>query len=117
MKLIVAGSRGFSDYDLLCDRLDYYLRDVSEPVEIVSGTAAGADRLGERYARERGYGLKLFPADWERYGKSAGYMRNIEMAKYGTHCVCFWDGVSPGTKLMVQACRDYGVKIRVVSVG
>lgn len=115
MKLIVAGSRGFSDYSLLKSKLDYYLKNVTEQIEIVSGTAKGADTLGERYAKEKGYQIKQFPADWS-LGKKAGYLRNVEMAQYATHCICFWDGQSSGTKLMIELCKLKGIVLRIVLI-
>jgi hypothetical protein len=93
-KLIVAGSRSFNDYQLLKTKLDFYLSNLQH-VEIVSGTARGADQLGERYAREKGFSIKRFPADWS-LGKVAGYLRNKEMAEYANGLVAFWDGKSRG---------------------
>ena len=52
--------------------------------------------------REKGYKIKEFPAKWGQYGKRAGYLRNEEMANYATHCICFWDGESKGTKHMID---------------
>ena len=86
---------------------------LNEGVEIVSGGARGADKLGERYAAERGYGLKIFPADWNRYGKRAGYLRNEQMAQYADVCICFWDGESRGTKHMIDLSNRCGLKVIV----
>lgn len=116
-KVIVAGSRNFYDYTLLCQRLDKILSNVKEEIEIVSGTADGADQLGERYAAERGYKLKRFPANWAKHGYSAGPIRNEEMAKYAAPdggCVIFWDGVSRGSKNMKATAERYKLKLRVV---
>lgn len=107
-RIVVAGGRDFSDYQLLEKTLDQYLENCFlSDVVIVSGGARGADRLGERYARKNGIDLKLFPADWDKYGKSAGYIRNEEMAKYGTHVVLFWNGESRGTKHMYDLAKKY----------
>ena len=73
IKVIIAGGRNFKDYELLKEKCDFYLQEHSE-IEIVSGAANGTDKLGERYAAERGYPTKLFPADWDRIGKSAGML-------------------------------------------
>lgn len=73
--------------------------------EVVSGTAAGADRMGERFARLHGLPIARFPADWERYGKKAGMLRNKEMANYSDGVICVWDGISPGTKGMIDYCK------------
>lgn len=116
IKLIVAGSRTFADYSLLEQKLDFYLQAylLSGDVEIVSGKARGADTLGERYARERSLSLKQFPADWERFGRAAGYRRNEMMVRYATHCICFWDGISKGTAHAISLAKRQGLVLRVV---
>lgn len=81
-KVVVAGGRDFNDYNLLKNTLDHLLQNKLPDVEIVSGAARGADSLGEKYAHEKNLSLHRKPADWDRYGKSAGYRRNAEMAKY-----------------------------------
>lgn len=112
--LIVAGSRNFNNYEYLKASLDYLLYDLAKekyPITIISGTAKGADTLGERYAKERGYGIIRMPANWEEFGKRAGYIRNAEMANkvkeegFGG-CACFWDGKSPGTNWMIKLCEE-----------
>jgi len=115
MRLIVAGGREFNDYELLKEKLDNLLINNTDDVEIVSGKARGADSLGEKYAKEKGYTVKEFPAKWNEYGKRAGYLRNEEMALYATHCVCFWDGESKGTKHMIDLAKKSNLNLRVVS--
>lgn len=114
IKLIVAGGRNFDNYSLLSNKLDKILEKTYEDIEIVSGKAKGADSLGERYAKDRGLKVAEFPADWNRYGKSAGYRRNSEMADYATHCVCFWDGISRGTEHMINLAKNKNLKLRVI---
>lgn len=113
VKIIVAGSRSFSDYELLKEKLDELIRG-RKNTEIVSGTAKGADLLGEKYARERGFEIKRFPADWDKFGKKAGYLRNEQMAKYANACVCFWDGNSRGTKSMIDLAEKHNLKTFVI---
>ncbi|MBW4622355.1 MAG: DUF2493 domain-containing protein [Cyanosarcina radialis HA8281-LM2] len=113
LRVIVAGSRSFADYGLLSERLDFYLHRHSA-VEVVSGGARGADRLGERYALSRGFPVRRFPAEWERFGRSAGFRRNRAMAVYATHAVLFWDGSSPGTGHMWRLAQSFGLVVRVV---
>jgi hypothetical protein len=113
MKIIIAGGRTFNDYALLCQNCNKTLSLQTE-IEIVSGTANGADKLGEQYANENGYPIKKFPADWGKYGKSAGYKRNEEMAKYADALIAFWDGKSKGTKHMIDLANRYGLKTKVV---
>ena len=112
-KVVLAGGRDFNDYDLLKLKLDFLLQNKTD-VEIVSGAARGADSLGERYAKEKGYSIHTKPADWDNYGKSAGYRRNAEMAQYGDALVAFWDGKSKGTKHMIDLAEKHGLLIKVV---
>lgn len=114
-KVIIAGSRGFNRFQLLCDRLDFLLSNKNkDEIEIVCGCAAGADRLGEKYAKLRGYKISYFPVDWDSYGNSAGYRRNKQMAEYADACVCFWDGFSRGTKHMIDLAKQYKLKLKVI---
>jgi hypothetical protein len=113
VKIIIAGGRSFDDYDLLCRKADVYLSRQDE-VEIVSGTAKGADKLGEKYATERGYPIKRFPADWGTHGNKAGYLRNEDMAIYADTLIAFWDEQSKGTKHMIDIAELHGLKIRIV---
>ena len=112
-KVIIAGTRSFDDYELLKAKMDRLLSQQRD-VEIVSGTARGADQLGERYAVERGLPIKQFPADWNTYGKSAGYRRNAEMAEYADAAVVFWDGKSRGSKHMIDLAKRKGIAVRVI---
>ena len=68
-RVIIAGSRKFSDYDLLERTMDKALSTVQDDITVVCGKAKGSDTLGEQYAKEHGYEVQYFPADWNRYGK------------------------------------------------
>ncbi len=113
MKVIIAGSRNFNDYNSLKNKLDIILKNQKE-VTIVSGTARGADRLGERYAEENHHKLEKYPAMWDIYGKKAGYIRNEEMAKFSDACVVFWDGKSKGTKHMIDIAKNFKLNLRII---
>jgi len=114
MKVIIAGGRDFKDYNRLKEVCDKILSNQND-IEIVSGTAGGADTLGERYAQEKGYEVKKFPAKWDEYGKKAGYLRNQEMGDYADGLIAFWDGQSKGTKHMIDIANKKGLKVRVIS--
>ena len=114
-KIIVAGSRGFEDRALLFSKMDSLLKNIAaQGITIISGTAAGADRLGEQYAHERGYALTKMPAQWDKFGKSAGYKRNEQMAAVADCAVIFWDGESRGSGHMIDIMRKVGKPYRVV---
>lgn len=118
-KVIIAGGREFNDYPLLKAKVDASLNTKSKThkIVIVSGKARGADSLGERYAAERGYEVSAHPADWDAYGKSAGYRRNAEMAQEADALIAFWDGKSRGTKHMIDLAEKHGLVIRKVIYG
>lgn len=116
-KVIIAGTRDFADYELLKKKCDVILqrrRDDSNII-VVSGTARGADRLGERYARERGYQIERYPADWDRDGNSAGPIRNAKMADNAHALIAFWDSRSRGTLNMIENARSKGLAVRVIN--
>lgn len=110
-KWIVAGSRTFQNYPLLCKELDKIKEQIDE---IVCGEARGADTLGRTYAYDNNILIKSYPADWERYGKSAGFVRNEEMAAYADKAIIFWDGKSVGSKDMIDKMEKLGKEVRVV---
>lgn len=117
-KLIIAGGRDFENFKLMERKLNVILKNYNkEEIEIVSGMAKGADELGILYAKKYGIKVKEFPADWNQYGRSAGYIRNKEMAKYADACICFWNGISKGTKNMIEIARDKNLSLRIVNYG
>lgn len=114
-KVIIAGCRDFTDYELLKEQCDFYLQNQKkESIVIVSGHASGADALGERYARERGYELETYPADWKAHGRGAGPIRNAKMASVAHAVFAFWDGKSRGTKNMIDTATKRGLQVAVV---
>lgn len=118
LRVIIAGSREFDNYNLLESTISNFIKENTNNVEIISGTARGADQLGERFANEYGYQIKRFPADWNLYGKSAGPIRNKSMAEYAAQeqgvLFAFWNGKSKGTKSMINFEEKYGLDVHVV---
>ena len=112
-KVIIAGGRDFSDYEFLKLTMDHLLSNITSEIGIVCGMAKGADLLGKRYANEKGYKVFCFPADWSSFGKSAGFVRNEEMAQNADALVAFWNGNSRGTQHMIKTAERYKLKIRV----
>lgn len=112
MKLIIAGGRKYDDYNSLKKYCDYILQNSSD-IEIICGTAYGADKLGEKYAIEKGFNIKYFKPDWDRFKKSAGYIRNDLMAKYADAAIIFWDGKSKGSKHMIDLSIKYKLNLRI----
>lgn len=119
-KVIIAGSREFDNYDMLKEKCDKILsRKVNEGEEIVivSGTARGADTLGEKYAEERGYKIERYPANWNKYGKKAGYLRNKKMAEVSNACIVFLSSKAEnkGSKMMISIATEEKLLIRVIT--
>lgn len=116
MKVIVAGCRNFTDYELLKQKLDYY-RETKPITEIVSGVARGADVLGVQYAKAVDIPYKLFPADWVKNGRAAGPIRNQQMAEYADALIAVWDGESKGTKNMISCMNKLKKPVSIVWIG
>jgi hypothetical protein len=123
IKVIIAGGRTFDNYFLLeqeCNKIFASIDPINFDIEIVSGTANGADKLGESFAKNYNLKVARFPANWDLYGKSAGYKRNEQMAKYAMQdselgvLIAFWDGESRGTKHMIDLANKHGLKVFVV---
>ena len=115
MKVIIAGGRDFNNYSLLEKEVDRILTGITD-IEVVSGAARGADNLGTVYARQHGYAVRTFIADWELYGKSAGFARNGDMAAYAKGdgmLIAFWDGKSSGTRHMINIAKSTGLIVHV----
>lgn len=117
MKIIIAGGRSFNDYELLERECDRIIGNYDGEIIIVSGTAKGADKLGEHYAFNRGYQVEHHPADWDNYGKAAGYRRNREMAQCSDALIAFWDSESKGTSHMIDLGDEYKLKVFVIRYG
>jgi hypothetical protein len=109
MKTIIAGSRTIdfeTTIEYLCE-----LRFISDITEVVSGTAKGVDTYGEWFANRYEIPIKRFPANWDEYGKSAGMIRNKEMAEYAEQAIILWDGESKGTKNMIDLAKKKKIPI------
>ena len=124
LRVIIAGSRDFNDYELLKkSAIEIITKKTMLPdlTRIVSGGARGADTLGERFANEMGLEITRFIPNWDGLGKRAGYVRNAEMAKFAVEdnndgmLIAFWDGQSRGTKHMIDVAKRYGLEVHVVN--
>ncbi len=113
VRLIVAGSRNYSDYRFFSETMAAHVEKFFKDKRIcfISGKArTGADDMIIRWCVEKGYPISAFPADWDLHGKAAGFVRNAEMAKDATDLITFYDGVSKGTRHMVDIAIKCGIK-------
>lgn len=127
IKIIIAGGRDFSDYNYLKESVFTVLKQIKNQgfntsktnIEIISGNATGADSWGERFSWDHLITLKMFPADWNRLGRKAGILRNIEMADYCVKnaefscLIAFHDTISKGTAHMLKTAKSKGIKSKV----
>ena len=113
-RVIIAGSQSFADYKRLSKKMDFLLSNIDEDICIIGGEARGASALGKQYATDRKYQYRGFPAKWDAYEKRAGYLRNAEMADNADALVAFWDGISKGTKHMIEIATAKGLAVRVI---
>lgn len=115
-RVIVAGSRSYTDEVGLFQGVSAYLKTLTGSVALISGGAKGADALGEWYACYYGLPVTRMAANWEEDGKRAGFLRNERMAEVATHLIAFWDGRSPGTRHMIETARACGLPVHVEDV-
>jgi len=108
MTVIIAGSRSINDLS----QVEYAVRDFLKKyptfiiTRILSGGARGVDRLGVEWAMRNGRDYSVIPADWKKFGRSAGHVRNLEMSKISDALIAVWDGASHGTLDMITIMRD-----------
>ena len=110
MKLAIIGSRTFNDYE--------FLKNSLEPIRtyitlIISGGANGADKLGERYAEEFNIPTKIYIPEWNKYGKSAGYLRNHDIINEADYVVAYQVNKSKGTEHSIRLAKSQNKKVKV----
>lgn len=116
MRVIVCGSRKWRDRDRISDRMfDLSLATENLQCTVVHGNAAGADRIAAQEAPKIGLLVESHPANWEKFGKAAGPIRNQAMADMGADlCIAFWDGQSTGTKHMIDTAKAAGIPVEII---
>jgi len=129
-KVIIAGTRSFTDYEFVKKEIARIVSEKATTTDsqgniitstfnitsILSGGAQGADKLGERYAKDNKIPCVVYSAKWDKFGKSAGPIRNIEMANHADALIAFWDGQSKGTQHMIDAMLERQKEVHVIQV-
>ena len=113
MKVIIAGSRDLTDYTLVERAIQASGFSITE---VVSGGCRGVDLLGEEWAKQHHVPVKRFLADWGRLGKSAGPLRNQQMAEYADALIALKLPISKGTQDMITRAKQQKLKVYVVAV-
>ena len=107
IKVAIVGRRTFNSYDDVEAVMSKFISSNDVTVtEIVSDGAKGADALGERYAENHNIPTKIYYADWKKFGRRAGPIRNVDIINRCDACIAFWDGKSHGTKHDIELCRE-----------
>lgn len=118
VKVLIGGCRHYNDYASFCDQVKRIISEVciNDSIIIFSGHCSGVDMLGERYAEENGYRVELFPAEWDKYGRAAGPVRNRQMVEKAELVIAFWDGRSKGTRSLIGYAEKLHKTLRIVEI-
>jgi hypothetical protein len=113
IKLAIVGTRSYQDYK----EFKYYLEEFQKDKcvkQIITGCANGADDLARRYAREKGIDLEVKEANWKKYGKGAGPIRNARIARECDYMIAFWDMNSHGTRNALLLAERLGKRTMTI---
>lgn len=117
-KIMVCGSRSITDRDLIFKWIENYISNFKDDkIYIIEGEARGVDSIAKDYALINHYDIIPFPANWSKYGRAAGIIRNEEMVKACDACLIIWDGTSKGTKNDIDLCKKYHKAYAVIVPG
>ena len=108
MRILVCGGRDFSDHKLVSQALNSY---GCIGLTIIHGAAKGADSLAQAWAKDNGYPDDAYPADWNKYGKRAGYIRNVQMLNEGKPDLVIAFPGGKGTQMMINLAEAAGVPV------
>lgn len=117
-RIVVAGCRNYENYEEAKQYIDLCISEIRKKYNLIfiSGGCKGADMLGERYAKENGFEIERYNADWKTYGKSAGPKRNMQMAFASDYVICFWDGKSKGTLSMINCAKKLNKPLHIKNI-
>lgn len=113
MRVIIAGSRNITNLNVV---LNAVAKAQFKITTVVSGGARGVDTLGEQFAQNVGIPVERYMAEWDVHGKSAGYKRNMVMAKNADALIAIWDGVSKGTEHMIKIANLLGLSVFIYRI-
>lgn len=114
-RIVVAGCRDYTDYNEAKVFIEDCLKQFrsNDIFILISGTCRGADQLGEQFAKENGWVVECYPADWKKYGRAAGPIRNKQMIDICDFAICFWDGKSRGAGSLIQYAQHINKPIAI----
>lgn len=112
----IVGSRNFVDYIFFNEKVNEWITNYGKPDKIISGGALGIDTLAEKYAKEKNIPFVCFPADWKKYGKSAGPKRNAQIINSSTHLIAFPGPQSTGTLNSIKLAQIKKINTTIINV-
>ncbi len=117
-RVVIAGSRNFNDYELFANVVGEFLKPILEEYEliIVSGHCSGTDLMGERYGKENGLEVEIFPAEWNKYGRGAGPCRNRQMVAVADFAIVFPHANGKGTQSVIKYAEQKGIPVEIYQV-
>lgn len=115
-RIVIGGYRNFNNYDVFKDFVDSCIGKETE-ITILSGHCKGADLMAERYAKEKGFALEIYPADWQKYGRAAGPIRNKQMVENADTVIAFVSESASGTKNLIGNAKKLGKELFVKDIG
>ena len=114
MRIVIGGCRDFCNYTLFCEHMDHVLAFIDDKnITILSGHCSGVDTMAEEYAKQHNLTLEIHPAQWQKFGRAAGPIRNREMVERADFVITFWDGQSKGTKSLIELAKKNRKSIKI----
>lgn len=109
MRILVCGGRDFKDRDLMVKALKDY--EHQSNITIIHGAASGADSMSHSWATAFKHNIESYPADWDKYGKRAGYIRNVQMLNEGKPDLVIAFPGGKGTQMMINLAEAANVPV------
>lgn len=115
-KVAVIGSRGFSNYILFCEKLEYLTQNLKDVTYVSGGAKSGGDFLIAKYCKENNLPIIEHLPDWDLHGKAAGFIRNKLIIEDADYLIAFWNLESKGTEHSIILARQKGIPIKIVEI-
>lgn len=117
IKLAIVGCRKYTNYENFKTIINNYIEEIGFiPDEIISGGARGVDSMAEIFAKENNIPITIFHPDWNKYGKSAGILRNTDIINSATHVIALPSVHSKGTYDSINKAKKLGKNLKVVNI-
>lgn len=117
LTILVSGSRDWHDETVIYGALDeictlWGVTSANDVLVVHGACPTGADHIADMWAKYRGVRTETYPADWQQYGKRAGYLRNKDMVDRGADvALVFNKNNSKGTSMLRDLAVNAGINI------